>query len=348
MEIEVKKSNREHSFDVELASIVGLEKAILIKNISYWIEENKRRNETGSFANGIWWTEESLTSLAKKYPYFKRTSIGRWMQELHDLGWIRIVVGKSGKNRYSSGKVFELWDDDMDWKSLLSQNRTVAIRPKMRQQPSQNETANAEKVANCRPILGRNNIDTNRGLDIEENIEISPATAGGIDLPLKSKVVEEKKPEGKNIFAGPAKKSEPWTKTVARIFDQVNEKKHAENRLEYLPFNWKVCAEENFKHLKNLREKAIAPDFKTKHKKEPSEEDLATSFKAVFGVAWDYFYKIQKSTGGALCFTPTNIYKSYNKIKSSLNGNSKNTAATQSALVGAANDPGKFDSKWGY
>lgn len=97
MEIEVKKSNREHSFDVELASIVGLEKAILIKNISYWIEENKRRNETGSFANGIWWTEESLTSLAKKYPYFKRTSIGRWMQELHDLGWIRIVVGKSEK-----------------------------------------------------------------------------------------------------------------------------------------------------------------------------------------------------------------------------------------------------------
>ena len=57
-----QKSNREHSFDSELASLVGIEKAILVKNIAYWVDENERRKIESSFAYGKWWTFESLTS----------------------------------------------------------------------------------------------------------------------------------------------------------------------------------------------------------------------------------------------------------------------------------------------
>ena len=147
-----KKSNREHSFDFELASIVGLEKAILLKNISYWVVENERRKDKQYFSNGRWWTEESLSSLAKKYPYMKRASIGRWMQELHDLGWISMVGTQGGKNKYSVGKVFILWNSGGDWEKELSKMRQLLTVPKsdryrlkMRRSPSQNGTLTVPK-----------------------------------------------------------------------------------------------------------------------------------------------------------------------------------------------------------
>lgn len=165
------KSNREHSFDVELACIVGLEKSILLKNIEYWILENERRKQTQYFSNGVWWTEESLRSLADKYPYMKRASIGRWMQELHAIGWINVIISEHGKNKYSMGEVFVLWNKNGDWKALVSQNGTEKDRLKMGHLPSQNGTHTVSKWDETRLKMGHTNID----LNIEDNIELNIA-----------------------------------------------------------------------------------------------------------------------------------------------------------------------------
>ncbi len=137
---ESKKINREHAFDYELATIVGIEKAILLKNIAYWCSENRRRNNEQYYSNGIWWTDESLSSLATKYPYMKRPSIGRWMQELEESGWIKVEHGK-WKNRYSIGIVLETWDSGGDWESILSHFETSESRLKMGRKSSQNGTS---------------------------------------------------------------------------------------------------------------------------------------------------------------------------------------------------------------
>ena len=47
-----QKVNRDHSFDIELAVIVGIEKAILLKNFDYWVREDERR---GSWSRRAWW-----------------------------------------------------------------------------------------------------------------------------------------------------------------------------------------------------------------------------------------------------------------------------------------------------
>ena len=163
------KANREHSFDHELACIVGLEKSIILKNISFWVAENERRGQKKYFENGTWWTEESLTSLAKKYPYMKRASIGRWINELHNSGWILMVGSSGGKNRYSTSKVFQLWDAGLDWQSELSQNWIVLDRLKMRHQPSQNETPTVSKWDGDRLKMRHNNIDNNIVLNVDNN-----------------------------------------------------------------------------------------------------------------------------------------------------------------------------------
>ena len=118
-----QKSNREHSFDAELASLVGIEKAILLKNIDYWVTENERRKIDSSFAYGKWWTFESLTSLAKKYPYMKRGNLSRWFKELKESKWIIMYSTTDGANMYRPGPVFTSWDLGQDWK-LVFQNET--------------------------------------------------------------------------------------------------------------------------------------------------------------------------------------------------------------------------------
>ncbi len=165
------KSNREHAFDCELAEIVGIEKAILLKNISYWVAENERRKQTKYFSNGRWWTEESLTSLAKKYPYMRRASIGRWMNELAAHGWISMRGTSGGQNKYATGRVFDAWNAGLDWQAEMSakpsQNET-GDRPKMRYLPSQNGTPTVPKWDTDRPKMGYNNID-----NVDPNVELS-------------------------------------------------------------------------------------------------------------------------------------------------------------------------------
>ena len=162
------KSDREHSFDIELATIVGLEKAILLKNIAYWCRENRRREIQLVENSEVYWTEESVRSLADKYPYFKRTSINRWMTELHNDGWLRVMGVLGGKNLYSPGPVFITWDAGGDWKNtqreVLSQNGTPPGLSQNGTPLSQNGTPTVPKWDTMCPKMGHlyySNIVTN-------------------------------------------------------------------------------------------------------------------------------------------------------------------------------------------
>jgi hypothetical protein len=166
MATESTKSNREHSFDFELASIVGVEKAILLKNINYWCKENKRKGLPNCLIDGHWFTQESLSSLADKYPYMRRSNIARWMQELFELEWIKVVASKGAKSFYGCGEVFELWDSNGDYKTKLSQNETAIKAKKDAAKLSQNETIGVPKQDSLSPKMGQTPI-----LDIESNFE---------------------------------------------------------------------------------------------------------------------------------------------------------------------------------
>jgi len=83
---EFKTVDHTHSFNVNIAKIVGVEKAILLKEHCGWCRENliKDRNTYG----GIPFTFNSAVQYAKKFPYMNEKSIGRWLKELERDGWI--------------------------------------------------------------------------------------------------------------------------------------------------------------------------------------------------------------------------------------------------------------------
>ena len=84
-----------HSFDVELAKEVGIEKALILKELQNLIEY--KSNNQLDIRDGRAWVYYSSQALAKKFPYMKASSIRRWMDELEDDGYIESGFFSSDK-----------------------------------------------------------------------------------------------------------------------------------------------------------------------------------------------------------------------------------------------------------
>jgi DNA-binding PadR family transcriptional regulator len=76
----------EHSFNIKLAELVGIEKAILLKNIHWWIVKNAKNHK--NFRDGRYWTYNSSKAFGELFPYMSEGSIRRWLIELEDENWI--------------------------------------------------------------------------------------------------------------------------------------------------------------------------------------------------------------------------------------------------------------------
>jgi hypothetical protein len=74
------------SFSIILAKLIGDRKAIFLKEIAYWVRENRKHNR--NFYFGIWWTYMSAEGYADKFQCYKVKSIGRWLRELEEDGLI--------------------------------------------------------------------------------------------------------------------------------------------------------------------------------------------------------------------------------------------------------------------
>lgn len=70
----------EHSFNVEIAREYGIPSAILLKQMSLWINVNKRKGKNQY--NGKTWTYNSSRDLSDKLPYFSAQVIKRTLLEM--------------------------------------------------------------------------------------------------------------------------------------------------------------------------------------------------------------------------------------------------------------------------
>ena len=85
-----------HIFDVDIAKIYGVNAAILLENIGYWIKQNEA-NET-NFFDGKYWTFNSRRAYRELFPYMSERQINTAFQKLIDDGLI--VTGNYNKVAY--------------------------------------------------------------------------------------------------------------------------------------------------------------------------------------------------------------------------------------------------------
>ena len=92
------KEVHDHSFNVAAATAIGHEKAILLKEIYYWCQQNF--NNQRNFHHGLYWTYNTAEAFVLKFPYFSRRSIARWLQQMEQDGYIgSLLLNKKGYDR---------------------------------------------------------------------------------------------------------------------------------------------------------------------------------------------------------------------------------------------------------
>lgn len=85
-----------HIFDVEIATLYGVNAAILLQNIYFWCEHN-RVNGKCLFEDN-YWTFNSRKAFAELFPYMSEHQISTALQKLIDNGLI--VTGNFNKSAY--------------------------------------------------------------------------------------------------------------------------------------------------------------------------------------------------------------------------------------------------------
>jgi len=85
-----------HSFDIEVAEKHGIEAAIIIENLKFWVSKNKANNK--NYYDGRTWVYNSVTAWHDLFPYIKEATIRRVLKEL--IKKEVLVSGKYNKAKY--------------------------------------------------------------------------------------------------------------------------------------------------------------------------------------------------------------------------------------------------------
>jgi len=94
----------EHSFNIEIAEKVGVNAAIILKNLTYWCLKNKANEK--HFYDGNWWTYNSVKAFKELFPYMSADQIRGALKKLQEHGYIE--VGNYNKVGYDRTKWFSV------------------------------------------------------------------------------------------------------------------------------------------------------------------------------------------------------------------------------------------------
>ena len=152
-----------HIFDVGVAKKYGVNAAILLENMCYWIKQNEA-NET-NFFDGTYWTFNSRRAYKELFPYMSERQINTAFQKLIDDGLL--ITGHYNSLAY----------DRTMWYALSNKGKAILHfdimdSDKMSNGYSQNDIMDSTKMSNgfsqnVRPIP---NINTNINTDINTDI----------------------------------------------------------------------------------------------------------------------------------------------------------------------------------
>lgn len=85
-----------HLFDVDVAVEYGVNAAVLLENLAYWVKQNEA-NET-NYHNGYYWTYNSRRAYQELFPYMSKRQVDTAFQKLIDGGLV--ITGNYNKLTY--------------------------------------------------------------------------------------------------------------------------------------------------------------------------------------------------------------------------------------------------------
>lgn len=96
----------QHHFDIEIAEVYGLNEAIILNNIRFWVLHNEANGT--NFHDGRFWTYNSMKAFEALFPYMKPRGIRSALDNLEREGLI--LTGNYNQSTYDRTKWYALSD----------------------------------------------------------------------------------------------------------------------------------------------------------------------------------------------------------------------------------------------
>lgn len=135
-------------FDIDIAMKVGVDCAVLYKNISYWTEINKANKK--NYFEGRYWTYNSARAFSELFPFWNARKIVRMLETLEESGLI--LSGEFNKNKYDRTKWYTALSNN---DKSISQNMHLHL-PKM----TNGVTENVKPIPNINTDIKQNTMST--------------------------------------------------------------------------------------------------------------------------------------------------------------------------------------------
>lgn len=143
MNINMTKSNKTqmHHFDVEDAMKYGVEKAVVLSNIRFWLNNNKNKDLTTVKHDGYYWMYNTAKDMSNVLPYFTQSKVQRLLKQLEDDGVL--IVGNYNKVKYDRTKWYTLSEFTYD-ENCSTQTPELNIGNEGNEQPIQDSKTNTK------------------------------------------------------------------------------------------------------------------------------------------------------------------------------------------------------------
>ena len=138
-----------HTFNVEIAKIIGVDCAIVYENIKYWCAKNKANGK--NFHNGYYWTYNSVRAFQELFPYWTSKQIDRILLRLEELEYVG--VGNFNASPYDRTKWYCIT------KEFQANNNVITISPNEEMEFTEQANGNPQKgepIPDSKPTIKPN------------------------------------------------------------------------------------------------------------------------------------------------------------------------------------------------
>jgi len=121
-----------HSFNTDIACRYGIEEAILLQNIHYWIKKNKANDK--NFYDEYYWSYSSVKAFEELFPYMSSKKIRNALRKLEENELI--LTSNYNKSQYDRTKWYTVTE-----KAIAELNNSICPKGKMEAPNKENENA---------------------------------------------------------------------------------------------------------------------------------------------------------------------------------------------------------------
>ena len=139
-----------HSFDINIATEYGVNCAIIIQNLYYWIKKNEANEK--HFHDGKYWTYSSVKAFEKLFPYWSSKQITSILHKLEESELI--VSGNFNKSPYDRTKWYALTEKG---NALFQKENSIFPKGEMKNTKRENENdQKGEPIPNIKTDINTN------------------------------------------------------------------------------------------------------------------------------------------------------------------------------------------------